>query len=396
MSARARGGLLAAAAARRLATDAAAARASSSSARPATSSSSSSPTSTVGFIGCGAMGNRMAARLLFAGHAVVACDASPAAREALVERADRLSGRLAFAASPAALARTPGLAAVVTSLPTVAAVEAVYCRMLDPDGGPVTVPLLIDASTAGPATARALAAAAARVRLAPGLAGLVPGGSSPPSPVTLDAPVSGGVAAAEAGTLTFLVGGPAPALAAARPILGAMGSRIIHVGHSPGAGAAAKVANNLALAVQMAGLCEALALGSAASGVDPAALLDVINASSGRCWASEEYPPVPGTMGGGNGGSGGPSQAGRPVPATDGTYRGGFAVRLMRKDLELAAAEARALLEGGGEKEAAATKRTLASLPMATAAAGVYARLAEVAGDDVDFSGVFKFVYGGW
>lgn len=169
---------------------------------------------------------------------------------------------------------------------------------------------------------------------------------------------------------------------AARPILEAMGSRVIHVSTTPGAGAAAKVANNLALAVQMAGLCEALALGSASAGVDPAALLAAINASSGRGWCSEEYPPVPGTMAGG--------PPGRPVPATDGSYRGGFATRLMRKDLELAVEEARALLKGG------TTQQMLASLPMATAAAGVYARLAEAAGDEVDFSGVFRFVYGGW
>jgi 3-hydroxyisobutyrate dehydrogenase len=217
------------------------------------------------------------------------------------------------------------------------------------------------------------------------------------------------VPAAEAGTLTFLCGGPTTAVDAARPVLAAMGPRVIHVGPAPGAGAAAKVANNLALAVQMAGLCEALALGSAASGVDPAALLGALNASSGRCWASEEYPPVPGTMAGGRAGDGGGEAAasssggGRPVPATDGTYRGGFAVRLMRKDLELAAAEARALLQeaggggdGGGGSAGEGTTATLASLPMATAAAAVYSKLAQVAGDDIDFSAIFKYVYGGW
>ena len=98
--------------------------------------------------------------------------------------------------------------------------------------------------------------------------------------------------------------------------------------------------------------------------------------------------------------SGNGSSSGRPVPATDSTYRGGFVVRLIRKDLELAAAEARALLNeadgGGGPAGKDTTTTTLASLPMATAAAAVYAQLAQVAGDDIDFSAIFKYVYGGW
>ena len=357
----------------------------------------------------------MAFNLHAAGFRLVACDASPAARGALEERIGGVAAsasspphrRLSFAPTPAALAASPGLSAVFTSLPSVAAVRAVW---LGPDGllsGPSAPPILVDVSTSDPALARELAAAAAAAHLPPppggGGSDCGGGGCQPAShPIALDAPVSGGVTAAAAGTLTFLVGGPGAGLAAAAPFLAAMGRLTVHVGPQPGAGQAAKVANNLALAVQMAGLCEALALGAASSGVDPARLLAALNASSGRCWASAEYPPVPGTR----------SLAGAAVPATGGGYRGGFATRLMLKDLDLAARAAEGCSEGGGQggggvgggmghasprgaAVAGAATSTLAALPMASAAHALYARLAAEQGEDVDFSGLYPFVYGG-
>jgi len=353
------------------------------------SSSTSSPTPPiVGFVGLGAMGGFMAANLARAGFGLVACDASPSARTALEGRLGKdSSARLAFAPTPAALASTPALAAVFTSLPSLAALRAVWLGhdgLLAPvSSSSLTAPLLVDLSTSGPAASRELAAAAAGTHLAPGVAPLA--GALGPHPLTLDAPVSGGVRAAAAGTLTFLVGGPDAALAAARPFLEAMGSRTFHVSPTPGSGQAAKLANNAALAVQMAGLCEALTVGAAASGVDPGRLLAAINASTGRCWASEAYPPVPGCAG----------LDGAPVPASDGRYRGGFAARLMLKDLSLAAEGVAEGAAAKGAPEDASGTAAAAALPMATAAAGVYGRLVEVAGPDIDFAGVYKFVYGG-
>jgi 3-hydroxyisobutyrate dehydrogenase len=331
----------------------------------------------------------MAANLHAAGFHLVACDASPSARAALAERVGSCAASsLTFAPTPGALAAaTPGgLAAVFTSLPSVAAVRTVWLGehglLAGPE--PPPAPVLVDLSTSGPATAAALAAAAA---------------AHPARPATLDAPVSGGVTAAAAGTLTFLVGGgPDAAVDAVSPFLAAMGAATLRVGPQPGAGQAAKLANNLALAVQMAGLCEALAFGCAAlPGLDPARLLAALNASSGRCWSGVAYPPLPGARA---------EKGGGAVPATDGRYTGGFAARLMLKDLDLAAGAAAAAggaVAGAGVPGGAATppaasasaSATLASLPMATAARALYARLAAEKGEDIDFSGLYPFVYGG-
>ena len=364
---------------RRLLAWALAGRAAANARPPAARGATSAPPATaVGFVGLGAMGGSMAARLHGAGFRLVACDPSAAARSALEARVKQGTGRLAFAPTPAAIAATPGLAAVFTSLPSLDALFEVWqgADGLLSASPSLTPPLLADLSTSGPAAARALAAAAERATLAPGVVPL--SGSAGRHPLTLDAPVSGGVGAAAAGTLTFLVGGPGAALEAARPFLAAMGGRTLHVSPLPGSGQAAKVANNAALAVQMAGLCEALASVSACSGVDPGRLLAAVRASSGRCWASDAYPPVPGCT----------AVDGSPVPATDGAYAGGFAVRLMLKDLGLAAG-ARAGGAGTGGPDAPPF------LPMAAAAAGVYERLLQAAGPDIDFSAVYRFVYGG-
>jgi 3-hydroxyisobutyrate dehydrogenase len=162
--------------------------------------------------------------------------------------------------------------------------------------------LIIDCSTIDPDSARAVAAAAA----ARGIA-------------MLDAPVSGGTAGAENGTLTFIVGGSSEALARARPVLDAMGANVFHAGDA-GAGQVAKICNNMLLAVLMTGTAEALALG-ADNGLDPGVLSEIMKVSSGGNWALNVYNPYPGVMDG--------------TPASR-AYAGGFLVDLMRKDLGLA------------------------------------------------------------
>jgi 3-hydroxyisobutyrate dehydrogenase len=166
--------------------------------------------------------------------------------------------------------------------------------------------LLIDCSTIDPATSRRVAAAAAERGL-----------------TMLDAPVSGGTAGAQAGTLTFIVGGDEAGLSRARAVLEVMGSSIFHAGAS-GAGQTAKICNNMLLAVLMAGTAEALALG-AASGLDPGVLSEIMKQSSGGNWSLNVYNPYPGVM--------------ETAPAAR-DYAGGFLVDLMTKDLGLAMATA--------------------------------------------------------
>ncbi|MEE4361280.1 MAG: 3-hydroxyisobutyrate dehydrogenase [Pseudomonadales bacterium] len=251
----------------------------------------------IAFVGLGNMGGPMARNLVRAGHAVTAFDLS----------ADALAQARADGASVAASVAdaVADAAFVVTMLPAGQHVERVYLGaeegpcLLD-RVGPDTV--LIDCSTIAAATARTVAAAAA----ARGRA-------------MLDAPVSGGVGGAEAGTLTFMVGGDAAALAQARPLFEAMGRNIFHAGDS-GAGQVAKMCNNMLLAVLMTGTAEAIQLG-VANGLDPAVLSDIMKQSSGGNWALNVYNPYPGVMDG--------------VPASRG-YSGGFLVDLMIKDLGLA------------------------------------------------------------
>ncbi|CAI5501119.1 unnamed protein product [Closterium sp. Naga37s-1] len=180
--------------------------------------------------------------------------------------------------------------------------------------------LLIDASTVDPATCHALAAAVQACHVAPSALHSLQG-----PPLVVDAPVSGGVVGAKAGTLTFMVGGTAAAFAMAEPLLAAMGSRSLHCGPS-GSGSAAKLCNNLALAIQMASVSEALALGQRL-GLSPALLSAIFNSSSAQCWSSEVYNPAPGVMQG--------------VPSAR-HYQGGFSNALMSKDLGLAVAAAQA------------------------------------------------------
>jgi 3-hydroxyisobutyrate dehydrogenase len=235
--------------------------------------------------------------------------------------------------------------AIVTMLPTAAAVEDMCEQTLFPRAKKAT--MIIDCSTVDPATSRRLAGRASERGLA-----------------FVDAPVSGGVAGATAGTLTFMVGaGSAGDFDRASTLLSLMGSRVIHCG-GPGSGSAVKLCNNLALAVQMVAVSEASALG-VNLGVNPKVLADVMNASTAGCWAVAVNHPIPGVV--------------ANAPASRG-YRGGFTSQLMLKDLRLAVDAA--------EKTGTAT-------PLGRNALDLYARMVESSGNDYgakDFSAVYEFL----
>ncbi|QTF91000.1 3-hydroxyisobutyrate dehydrogenase [Halomonas sp. BM-2019] len=251
----------------------------------------------IAFIGLGNMGAPMASNLVKAGHRVTVFDLVESAMQALEgEGASR--GESAEAAAR-------GAEVIISMLPAGAHVKGLY---LGRDGAPGLFdaldgqPLVIDASTISPEDARTVAAAAAERGLS-----------------YLDAPVSGGVGGAKAGTLTFIVGGAEEGFTRAKPVLEAMGKNIFHAGDS-GAGQVAKICNNMLLGILMSGTAEALALG-VKNGMDPAVLSEIMKQSSGGNWALNVYNPWPGVMEG--------SAASRD-------YQGGFLTDLMAKDLGLA------------------------------------------------------------
>ena len=249
---------------------------------------------TVAFIGLGNMGGPMATNLLAAGHQVVVFDLSVTACEQLQAAGAAVAANAAEAAV--------GKDYVVSMLPAGKHVAATY---LGEDGLlsklDVTTTVL-DCSTIDAATARQVGAVAADLGIG-----------------FMDAPVSGGVAAAAAGTLAFMCGGNADTFAKAQLILQDMGKSIFHAGPA-GSGQVAKGCNNMLLAINMIGTCEALEMG-ARNGLDPKVLSEIMLASSGRNWSLEVYNPYPGVM---------PN-----VPASN-DYKPGFMVDLMVKDLGLA------------------------------------------------------------
>ena len=286
----------------------------------------------VAFIGLGNMGLPMALNLVRAGHGVTGFDLSPAAREAAT------AAGLALADSALDCVRQAQV--VVTMLPAGKHVRAVWEEIAGavPEGA-----LLIDSSTIDVESARAVHELA-------GAQGLL----------ALDAPVSGGTGGAVAGTLTFMCGGTAEAFAAGKPVLEAMGKRIVHCGGA-GAGQAAKVCNNMILGATMVATCEAFVLAEKL-GLDHQALFDVVSTSSGQSWSTTSYCPVPG-----------------PVPASPANngYKPGFAAALMLKDLLLS-------------QEAAASAGAVT--PMGAAAAGLYQRFVAEGSGEVDFSGIIGFL----
>ncbi|UYV15882.1 3-hydroxyisobutyrate dehydrogenase [Porphyrobacter sp. ULC335] len=246
----------------------------------------------IAFIGLGNMGGGMAANLVKAGHEVRAFDLSEAALTAARE-----AGCSTFATAKEACATAE---AVVSMLPNGQIVKQVYWD--DVIGHAPEGAIMLDCSTIDVATAREVI----EVTEAHGYQ-------------MVDAPVSGGIAAANGGTLTFMVGGSDEAFARAQPILAAMGKAVIHAG-GPGTGQAAKICNNMLLAIHMIGTCEAFAMAEKL-GLDPQTFYDISSVSSGQCWSMTSYCPVPGVG---------------PVTPADNGYQGGFAAGLMLKDLKLA------------------------------------------------------------
>lgn len=246
----------------------------------------------IAFIGLGNMGGGMAANLVKAGHEVRAFDlAEPALAAA------RENGCATFTDAKEAVA---GTEAVVSMLPNGGIVKAVFEN--DVIGHAPEGAILLDCSTIDVATAREVIAAAEEAGYA-----------------MVDAPVSGGIAAAAGGTLTFMVGGGEQAFQRAEPILQAMGKAVIHAGDA-GNGQAAKICNNMLLAIQMIGTCEAFTMAQKL-GLDPQTFYDISSVSSGQCWSMTSYCPVPGVG---------------PQSPSDNGYQGGFATALMLKDLRLA------------------------------------------------------------
>ncbi len=287
----------------------------------------------IGFIGLGNMGGGMAANLVKAGHQVHAFDLSPDA----LARAQK-AGCTTHAQAGDAVVDAD---AVVTMLPNGAIVRAVYAG--DVLGKAPAGALLIDCSTIDVASARDVAGEAAA------------GGYR-----FVDAPVSGGIAAANAGTLTFMVGGAQDDFASAEPVLAAMGKAVIHAG-AAGAGQAAKICNNMLLGASMIATCEAFALAQKL-GLDLQTFFDISSKSSGQCWSMTSYCPVPGVG---------------PVTPADNGYQGGFATALMLKDLRLA-------MQAAGEAGA--------TVPMGERAEALYAAFAEAGNAGLDFSAIISTV----
>ncbi|MCH5556002.1 MULTISPECIES: 3-hydroxyisobutyrate dehydrogenase [Pseudomonas syringae group] len=253
----------------------------------------------IAFIGLGNMGAPMARNLIRAGHALQVFDLNKSVLAEFAELGAQVSD------SPAQAAQ--GTELVITMLPAAAHVRSVY---LNDDGvlkGISPGVPAVDCSTIDPQTIRDIAAVAVQQ-------GVVLG----------DAPVSGGTGGAQAGTLTFMVGGSAGHFAVLKPVLEQMGRNIVHCG-DVGTGQIAKICNNMLLAISMIGVAESMALGNAL-GIDTEVLAGIINTSTGRCWSSEAYNPWPGIV--------------ESAPASRG-YSGGFGAELMLKDLGLATEAAR-------------------------------------------------------
>jgi 3-hydroxyisobutyrate dehydrogenase len=293
---------------------------------------------TIGFIGLGNMGAPMAANLVKAGHVVTGYDLSQAPLEVL----SKAGGKTAASAAEA----VRGASVIITMLPAGEHVRDVYLHQ----GGLIEVtaaerPLLIDCSTIDVETARTVTAAAETAGLA-----------------MLDAPVSGGTAGAQNGTLTFMVGGTEEAFARGKPVLEAMGKNIFHAG-GPGAGQAVKICNNMMLAINMVGVSEGFLLAEKL-GLDWGKLHQICATATANSWALSNYCPAPG-----------------PVPAAPSNrdYAPGFAAALMVKDVKLSQAAAEA---------------TGSPTPLAAKALSFYQQVVDGGDGGKDFSVVFRWLAG--
>ena len=291
----------------------------------------------IGFIGLGNMGGPMALNLVKAGHTLTVFDLSKDAVAKLTQ-----AGATAVAKASDVV---KGAEFVVTMLPAGQHVKSVYLG----DEGLLAAAekgtVFIDSSTIDVPSAREVIAAASEQGMH-----------------MVDAPVSGGVGGAEAGTLTFMVGGEAAAFDKAKPVLEKMGKNIFHAGQA-GNGQVAKVCNNMILGISMIGVCEAFNLGEKL-GLDAQTLFDISSTASGQCWSMTSYCPVPG-----------------PVPAapSNRNYQPGFSAGMMLKDLRLA-------------QEAATGVK--AATPMGAAAEQLYTLMEASGADSLDFSGIIHLIQG--
>lgn len=291
----------------------------------------------IAFIGLGNMGGPMAANLVKAGHSVAGFDM-------MAENLDKAKAAgIAVKASAAEAAQDAEV--VVTMLPAGQHVREVYTGA----GGVMAAvrkgALLIDCSTVDVESARAVAKAADEAGHA-----------------MVDAPVSGGVGGATAGTLTFMVGGADEAFRRAEPILQGMGKTIVHAGGS-GTGQAAKICNNMILGISMIAVSEAFVLAKSL-GLDAQKLFDIASKSSGQCWSLTSYCPAPGPV---------------PTSPANRDYQAGFTAAMMLKDLRLA--------QQAASQSGAAT-------PLGAEAASLYALFCNGGRSGVDFSGIIKMIAG--
>jgi len=287
----------------------------------------------IAFIGLGHMGGGMAPNLAKAGHEVRAFDLVPEAMEKATQAGCSAASSAAESVKDADV--------VITMLPAAQHVRAVYENDVAPNARPGA--LLIDCSTIDVSSAREVGA------------GLQELGFE-----FVDAPVSGGIAAAASGNLTFMVGGSDEAFERARPFIEPMAKAVIHAGHL-GAGQAAKICNNMILGATMAATCEAFVLAEKL-GLDLQTFFDISSKASGQSWSMTSYAPVPGV--------------GPDTPA-DHDYEGGFAAALMLKDLKLAAD---------------AAKSVGAYAPMGAEAEELYQRFVDAGGGSKDFSGIIRMI----
>jgi 3-hydroxyisobutyrate dehydrogenase len=291
----------------------------------------------IGFIGLGNMGLPMAQNLIKAGHPVCGYDVS-------AEALDKFSAAGGIAVRSLDVA-SMGVDLIITMLPAREQVREVYLGQGGVLASAAPGTLLVDCSTVDVETARAVSAAAKVNELE-----------------MLDAPVSGGVAGAQAATLTFMVGGSDTAFERAKPLLEAMGKIIIQAG-AAGSGQAAKICNNMILGISMIAVCEAFVLAEKL-GLDAAKLFEISSQSSGQCWSLTNYCPMPGMV---------------PTSPANHDYQPGFTAAMMLKDLKLA-------------QDAARLSRAVA--PLGAGATAVYQRFVEEGGAAVDFSGIIRFLRG--
>ena len=287
----------------------------------------------IAFIGLGNMGSGMCANLCKAGHEVRAFDLNAEAVKAAEGHGAVAAATIADAVKDSEI--------VVTMLPAGKHVLSVYFGEDGVASHTATGTLFLDCSTIAVEDAREAASKAEAAGF-----------------LMADAPVSGGTAAADAGTLTFMVGGPDEAYAKAKPILDVMGKNIFHAGGS-GNGQAAKIANNMLLGISMIGTCEAFNLAEKL-GLDAQTFFDISSTASGQCWSMTSYCPAPGPV---------------PTAPSNRDYQPGFAVAMMLKDLHLAASAARA----------AGAEVTLGEM-----AEKIYQDLDTRGHGGLDFSGVMK------